>query len=295
MKKTILVTGATGNIGMLVIPKLIGAGATVHAFVRNAEKAKPLEDAGAKIFVGDFEDPKALDNAMIGVDTVFSITPPNPRSVEQASETMNAAKRAENPPAFVRLSVVNAALDAPTENARLHGVTEKELKESGLRFTILQPHFFMQNIWGSVQTIAEQGKMYWGMGNGKLGMIDVRDIVDASVEVLLNRSFGNKTWKITGPVAITFHEAASAIALAIGKPVNYIPVDLETVRNGMKQLGFDEWFADVMAQYSKAYSEGWGDFTTGDFAELTGKPARNISQFATEVLATSFMKAATAV
>ena len=77
----ILVTGATGNVGSLLIPNLIKLGADVRALTRDESKAQGLKDAGAEIVVGDLEQPDTLDAAFRGVDRVFLITPPNPNQV----------------------------------------------------------------------------------------------------------------------------------------------------------------------------------------------------------------------
>lgn len=291
MSRTIFVSGATGNIGMQLVPRLTAAGATVHAFVRDLEKAKPLAEAGAKLFQGDFEDAAAVEAAMAGCDTVFSITPPNPRAVEQVHVQIEAAKKMETPPNFIRLSVIKSGADAPTDNGVLHGKTDEEILNSGLNYTILRPHFFMQNIWGAVGTIADHGSMYMGMGEGKLAMIDVRDIVDSAFEVTMNRPVENKIWTLTGPASIDFNQVAASIGNTIGKEVKYVPVGLDDVKKAMLDMGWNEWGANVMAQYSDAYSKGWGEFTTNDVQELTGNPARSIDQFTSEVLTYAFQGA----
>src|SRR5208283_805901 len=110
-------------------------------------------------------------------------------------------------PYVVRLSVIKAAPDAPTANARLHDQTEKELKGSGLPVVLLRPHYFMQNIFGSAQGIAKDGVFYQGMGEARLDMIDVRDIADSAAGVLLDPKHAGTTYTLTGPASITWHEA----------------------------------------------------------------------------------------
>jgi len=80
----ILVTGATGNVGSLLIPKLANLDVNVPALTRDASKVQGLEDAGAEIFVGDLENPDTLDAAFQGVGKVLLITPPNVNQVIQA-------------------------------------------------------------------------------------------------------------------------------------------------------------------------------------------------------------------
>ncbi len=101
--KKILVTGATGNVGSLLIPSLTNLGAEVRALVRDESKAQGLKDAGVEVVVGDLEQPGTLDVAYRGVDKVFLITPPNPNQVIQSKNGIQAAKR-NGSPHIVRLS-----------------------------------------------------------------------------------------------------------------------------------------------------------------------------------------------
>ena len=156
MGKTILVTGATGNIGGVVVPQLLDAGATVHAYVRNPEKAGQLAEKGVKLFEGDFKDQEALNRAAEGVDAVLAITPAGPEAPAQGQVILNAALNSGTPD-YLRLSAIGAAPDAPTENGRLHYESDKALMDSGLSYTILRPHFFMQNMFGILESIKAEG------------------------------------------------------------------------------------------------------------------------------------------
>ena len=143
----ILVTGATGNVGSLIIPILTNLGADVRALTRDESKAQGLRDAGADIFVGDLEQPETLDAAFWGVDKVFLITPPNANQVVQAENGIHAAKRAGSP--FVlRLSAgaINEMPGALPPISGQHAEIDGLLKASGLPYNIIRPHFFMQNI-----------------------------------------------------------------------------------------------------------------------------------------------------
>ncbi len=280
----VLVTGATGNISSLVIPQLRQAGSRVRALVHNADKAKTLSDAGVEVVVGDFETPAQLQKAFDGVTAAFLLTPFGEKADVWARNAIAAAKKAGSP-YIVRLSVIKAGPDAPTANTRSHGQTEKDLKESGLPVALLRPHYFMQNIFGSLQSIATQGLFYQGMGEAKLGMIDVRDIADSAAKALQDRTHAGKTYSLTGPASISWHTAAEAFTAALGRPVKYVPVPPDAVAESIRKLGWGEWAATVMRDYSAAYGGGWGDFVTDDVKKLTGHPARSIEQFAREVLA----------
>ncbi|MGD0727978.1 MAG: SDR family oxidoreductase [Spirochaetia bacterium] len=287
--KPILVTGATGSISSLVIPQLLASGSKVRALVHGADKAKALSDKGVEVIVGDLDNPASLEKAFKGISTVFLLTPFGEKADALARNAITAAKKAGRP-YVVRLSAVKAGLDAPTANGRSHGQTEKDLNESGLPVAILKPHYFMQNIFGSAQTIATEGVFYHGMGEGKLGMIDVRDIADSAVKALLDPSLAGKTFTLTGPESITFHTVAQAFTAALGRPVKDIAIPPEAVADNIRKMGWGEWAATVMRDYSAAYGSGWADFVTEDVKKLAGHPARSIAQFAREVLSPALSK-----
>ena len=158
MAGKILVIGATGNVGSGLIPELIAKGADVRALVRDESKAQGLRDQGVEVVIGDLDKPETLDAAFSGVDKVFLVTAPNPNQVTQASNAIAAAKRAGSP-YVVRLSAgaIDTTLDAPARVTRQHAEIDAELKASGLAYTILQPHFFMQNTMMAAGTVASDG------------------------------------------------------------------------------------------------------------------------------------------
>lgn len=283
MSKKILVTGATGNIARGVIPALVQGGASVRAYVRAPAKASNLEKMGVELAHGDFSKRDALNRAAEGVDAILAITPAGPDAAVQGEAVLNAALNSGSP-YYVRISAIGAAPDAPTENGRLHYQSDELLISSGLPYTILRPHFFMQNLFGSVETINADGNMFWGMGDGKLGLIDVRDIVDCVVSLLLKGGHDNKVFTPTGPESISFHDMARIISSSLGKPVNYIPVSLDTVRDAILGLGWGEWGARIMVDYSRAYSENWGDFVNSDAETIIGHKSRSFQNFMDEVL-----------
>ncbi len=163
--------------------------------------------------------------------------------------------------------------------AAQHAETDKTVKASGLPYSLLQAHFFMQNTMMSAQTVASDGAVYIPFNDGKIGMIDVRDIVDVAVKVLTEDGHEGKSYNLTGPASISFHDVAAALSQALGKQVNYVNVPLEAAREGMIGMGMSEWFADAMVGVFQTL-RCYGDFTTPDVENVTGHPARSYETFA---------------
>ena len=277
----ILVTGATGNVGSILIPNLTSLGADVRALTRDESKAQGLKDAGIEVVVGDLEKPDTLDAAFRGVDKVLLITPPNPNQVIQTKNGIEAAKRTGSP-FIVRLSA-GAVRDMPGALPRIsgqHAETDPMLMASGLPYNIIRPHFYMQNTMMAADSVASEGTVYMAMKSGNLGMIDVRDIADVAVKVLTEDGHEGKTYTLTGPESISFHDVAAGLSKALGKHVKYVDVPLEAAREAMLGMGLPEWIADAFPEYFKAFSEGYGDFTTPDVEKVTGHPARSYETFA---------------
>jgi uncharacterized protein YbjT (DUF2867 family) len=279
-----LVTGATGAVSTALLNALRGSPLKLRALVRNPSKAAPLSTAGVEVFTGDLDDSSSLPPAFEGVDDLWLLTPPSPRAPENSMNALWAAKQA-GVKRVVRMSAIGASHDAPTRNGRLHALSDQELQSSKMQWTILRPHFFMQNLLGFASTLHADGKFYFDLGSARLAMVDVRDIGELAARVLMDdpQRHHQKIYTVTGPESITMHQAAGDIAKAIGRPAQYVPVPHEVVRESLLKIGVPEWLAGLTIEYGAAYSAGWGDFTTSHFEEVTGKRARSFATFAREV------------
>jgi uncharacterized protein YbjT (DUF2867 family) len=280
MAKTILITGATGNVSSGIHERLKGSGHNLRVLVRNPEKADAFRKQGIDVRIGDLEKPWTLAPAFEGADSVWLLVPPGPRAPEQSSSGLWAARQA-GVGHIVRMSAVNAAYNAPTINSRLHALSDAEVAASGIPYTILKPHFFAQNLLAtSAASIAQEGALYAAMGEARIGIIDSRDISAFAAHVLTHPGHEGKTYTLTGPASLNMHQIAEAIGKGIGKPVKYMPVPLEAAQQAMAGMGMDPWLVNFLADYLKAYASGWGDLANGEFQAVTGRAPRSVEQFA---------------
>lgn len=272
----ILVTGSTGNVGSQLIPTLRGAGREVRALVHDESKAQPLREAGAEVVVGDMERPATLGKAVEGVDHIYLINANGPTGAAQARNLIEAAKGAGRPH-LVRQTAFGTTKSRIIQQ---HEEIERLLEGSGLPFTLVKPTFFMQNLMMAAQTVASDSMMYMPFKEGRLGMIDVRDVVDVAFSVLTSAGHEGKTYVLTGPASISFNDVADGLTKAIGKRVTYVDVPPEAAREAIVGMGMPEWIADGLIELFEGFSEGFADLTTPHVEELTGHPARSFEAFA---------------
>ena len=285
MSRTILVTGATGSVSSQLIQALLISKADVRlrALVRSPQKAAPLIASGVEAVMADLDEPESLVPIFEGVDDLWLLTPPGPRAPENNMNAIWAARNA-GVKRVVRMSAIGAAYDAPTRNGRLHALSDQELKASGLRWTILRPHFFMQNLLGFAAGIAASGNFYLNTAQGRLGLIDTRDIAALAAAILLDESkrHDGQIYTPTGPQSLSMPEVAEGLTSVLGKTVRFVSVPDEAVRSGSIQAGLTPWLAGMMVEYGRAYGAGWGDFTTTHVKDVTGRDARGLPEFARE-------------
>jgi uncharacterized protein YbjT (DUF2867 family) len=285
MTRTILVTGATGTVSKTLIEalKLAGARVSVRALVRKEAQASALRSSGIDAVVADSDAPETLAPAFEGVSDLWQLTPPGPRAPENAMNLLWAARKA-GVARVVRMSAIGAAHDAPTRNGRLHALSDQELQASGLRHTILRPHFFMQNLLGFAGGIARDGAFYLNMGEGRLGLVDTRDIAEMAAAVLLDEStrHDGKIYTPTGPETLGLAAVARELGDVLGRSVRYVPVPDEAFGASLLEFGMSPWLAGMTVEYGRAYAAGWGDFTTTHVKDVLGREPRSFARFVRE-------------
>jgi uncharacterized protein YbjT (DUF2867 family) len=280
---TVLVTGATGTVSTAVLGALNkAAGVRIRALVRDPAKAEGLRQAGHEVVVANLEEPDSLAEAFDRVDVLWLLAPAAPLAPSMVSNAIWAARRAKVGH-IVRMSAIRAGYDAPTRNGRLHALSDEELKASGVAWTILRPHYFMQNLLSSAASVAADATLYMNLGGANVGMIDTRDIGEFAARILENpRRHTGKVYTPTGPESTSMAAAAETLGRALGKPVNYVALPQDAARAAMLGFGLQQWFVGMLIEYGQAYSEGWGDFVTSDFKAVTGREPRPFAQFAAD-------------
>ena len=270
----ILVTGATGTVGSEVVRQLAAAGEQPRAFVRDPTKARARLGERVELVVGDLDRPETLTAALAGVERVFLVTTQSTQQPDWERSVVHAAVRADIGH-LVKLSVFRADEQSPLQVARQHGQAEQALEESGLAATILRPVFFMQNLF----TMIRAGAIATAVGEGRVAMVDARDIAAVAVAALTSHEYAGKTYTLTGPEALSFDDAASTLSQQTGTKISHVRVSPDAVRTTLQAAGVAAWFADDMTKLHSMLADGYEDVVTDDARIMTGNPPRTLAQF----------------
>ncbi len=288
---SILITGATGTVGSLIIQRLSDAGAEVHALVRQAGKGQ--FPAGVKEVVGDLTDVASMRAALVSVRTLFLLNAVTPDEVTQALITLNLAKEA-GIERIVYLSVIHA--DRFTEVPHFTGkhTVERMIETHHLPATVLRPAYFMQNEYTVQQAIEHYAVYPMPIGAAGVAMIDARDIADIAVAELLRRdqadtALESLTLELVGPQAFTGNEVAAIWSNALGRPIAYGGDDVAAFEQQMGAF-MPGWLAYDLRLMMAAIQTHGMQAAPGALERLEsilGRPLRRYESFVGEVVAAS--------
>lgn len=223
LESRIVITGATGNTGKVIASLLRERGLPVVAMVRSERKRRELAAQGIETIAGDFDDPPSLERALSGAERAYLVCTPDEHLVRRETAFVRAAARARVRH-VVKCSAYAAGVDAPTQNLRSHGLIERALIESGLEWTIVRPHGFMQTFtligWDLMQ---RSGVISFPAGDGALPLVDVRDVARVAALALTSSGHAGKAYDVTGPEALTFARQAEILGRVLGREIVYLP------------------------------------------------------------------------
>ena len=251
----ILVTGGTGRVGGKLVESLLKAGERVRVLTRNPQKAVSLHASGASIILGDLAQLKRVNAALCGCDRLISIPPNTLNQAEQEIQLFEAAKCA-GIQHIVKLSTVKADPKSSCHFFRQHAIAEEYLKQSGVRFAILQSNSFMQNFVWFATEMRTQGTLSLPMQNAKTAPIDIRDVVHVAHEVATRSDTQGKTYNITGLELLSMREIAEKLSAAFNQDITYINVSPCEFKQTLLRAGLPEWRAEAITTSWQVASEG---------------------------------------
>jgi uncharacterized protein YbjT (DUF2867 family) len=272
---TVLVTGATGNVGSAVVRALVERGEPVRAFVRDPSRLP----GGVEAAVGDFADPVALDRALDGVDRVFLSSGDGPQKVAHESAVIRAAAAA-GVALIVKASTWGAQAGSPLPGLDWNGRIEDHLRASGVPAVSLRSGFYMTNVLAAAEQVRGAGVLPAPAGDGAIAMIDPRDVGAVAAAVLGADGHAGRSYVLTGPETITYREIAAALTAATGEPIAYVDVPPEAARQAFAGAGMPDWMVRQLDGVFELIRRGELAQTTDTVRVLTGRDPRGFVEFA---------------
>ncbi|MCA6998915.1 SDR family oxidoreductase [Dickeya solani] len=267
------ITGATGQLGRLVIDSLVKSvpAEQIVAVVRDPAKASALAAQGIHVRHGDYDRPETLVSALSGVDKLLLISSSEVGKREtQHNAVIDAAKKAG-----VGLIVYTSLLHADTSSLGLaveHLATEGALRASGIPHVILRNGWYTENYAASIAPALAHSAFIGAAGEGRIASAARSDYAQAAATVLQQQGQEGKIYELAGDNSYTLAEFTAEIAKQSGKPVQYVNLSQADFANALKGAGLPDFLADMLAD-SDAGAEKGGLFDDNNaLAALLGRP-----------------------
>jgi uncharacterized protein YbjT (DUF2867 family) len=286
---TILVTGATGNVGRNVVDQLVARDADVRALVRDPAKANL--PAGVELVEGDLLDVDALRRALSGVSTLFLLNGVVADEFTQALITLNLAKEA-GIERVVYLSVIHSDLYADVPHFAGKFGVERMIDAVGLPATILRPAYYMDNEVTIRNAITGYGVYPMPIGAKGLAMIDARDVGEIAAIELIRREqspvpLPTTRINLVGPDTLTGTDVAAIWSDVLGRPITYAGDNTAEFEQNLRQF-MPSWMALDMRTMADRFQVHGMVPEAGDVDRLTallGRPLRSYHDFARQIAA----------
>jgi uncharacterized protein YbjT (DUF2867 family) len=247
--------------------------------VRDLGQAGAISFSGVEVVEGDFDVPETLFAALDGVERAFLLTPSSENAETQQLSFVDAARRS-GVKRIVKQSQLGADLDSSARFLRYHAAVEQSLQSSGMAYTFLRPNLFMQGLLNFKPTIATENAFYAAAGDGKVSVVDTRDIAGVALAALTESGHERESYDITGPQALSHAEMAAQLSTALRRQVTFVDVVPEAMRKALLGVGFPVWQADGLVEEYALWSQDEAAFVSSDVKKVTGKAPRSFEEFA---------------
>ncbi|CDG83754.1 SDR family oxidoreductase [Janthinobacterium agaricidamnosum] len=274
----IVITGATGKLGRLVIAELLKHSPASHivAAVRNVDKAKDLATLGVQVRAADYNRPASLDAAFHGASKILLISSSETgQRTQQHQNVIDAARRAG-----VALLVYTSLLHADTSPLGLateHTATEKAIRASGLNYSLLRNGWYFENYSEHFAPVLEHGVL---LGSAKEGRISAAARADyaAAAATVLTAAAPAQVYELAGDRGFTLAELAAELARQSGKPVAHKDLPEHDYKALLVGAGVPEGFAALLADSDVGASKGGLEDNSKQLSALIRRPTTTLAE-----------------
>ncbi|MGC4123454.1 SDR family oxidoreductase [Enterobacter sp.] len=281
----IAITGATGQLGRLVIEQLLKTvpANQIVAVVRNPAKAEALSQQGIVVRQGDYTDQAALTKALKGVEKLLLISSSEVgQRATQHQNVINAAKAAGV--TFIAYTSLLHADNSPLGLHVEHVATEKALAASGIPYALLRNGWYTENYLASAPPALEHGVFIGAAGEGKIASATRADYAAAAAKVVSEEGHAGKVYELAGDSAWTLSELAAELSKQSGKPVVYQNMSEADFSAALKSVGLPAGLADMLADSDVGASKGGLFDDSHTLSKLIGRPTTSLAESVKTIL-----------
>ncbi|GIJ77173.1 NAD(P)H dehydrogenase (quinone) [Micromonospora phaseoli] len=275
---SIVVTGATGHLGRLIVISLLDRGVPAEQIVavgRDTGRLADLAGRGVTVRQADYDDPGSLRTALAGAEKLMFVSGSEVgRRVAQHHNVIAAAKEAA-----VGLVVYTSIPKAETSSLILaaeHRATEQEIVASGLPYVFLRNSWYLENYLPQLPAYLEHG-VAGAAGDGRISAATRADFAEAAAAVLTGDSNPNQVYELGGE-SFTLAELATEVSRQSGREVGYTDLPVEKYVEVLVGAGLPRGFAEVLADGDRGAAEGELHVASDDLAKLIGRPPTTLAE-----------------
>jgi NAD(P)H dehydrogenase (quinone) len=283
---TLLVTGGSGHLGRRVLELLLERGAgPIVATTRTPAKLADFAQRGVAVRVADFDQPDALAAAFAGVDRLLLISTDVLDGTDhriRQHRTAVAAAQAAGVKHVLYTSISQPEPPTPVVAAHDHYATEQALEANPLGYTFLRSNIYTEFQVATLSRAAQLGQHFSAAGDGKTAYVTREDLAQAAASALADTFEGRRKLEITGPEALTQADLAAVASDLTGRPVAYVPLDLESLIQGMVSAGLPRQLAEGYASFDAGIALGKMEVVSNAVEELTGRKPTRLADYMAE-------------
>lgn len=275
----IAVTGATGQLGQLVIQNLIQTvpPSQVVALVRDPAKAKVFEKLGVQVREADYDKAETWGRALAGIERLLLISSNELGKREAQHKVVIAAAKAAGVEHLVYTSLLKADT-SPLGLAKEHLATENAIEAAGLTYTFLRNGWYLENHTEHLAPALAHGAIHGAAKTGRFSSASRADYAQAAAAVLTGTGHANKVYELAGDTSFTLGELAAEVARASRKAVSYQDHAFADYKGALLGFGMPEPVAQMLADSDVGASRGALESSARDLSRLIGRPTTTLAE-----------------